>query len=112
MEPSAYRYFIENGRYANGTMFLLSFFAAEQNTEPRLRGFVQGALRGREIHLIDHERYADGRAFFLFPGDVSDAAMVPAGNECVVCHSAHGAFDGTFTQFYPPTRGLSLEGHD
>lgn len=112
MEPSAYRYFVENGRYANGTMFLLSFFAPEQNTEPKLRGFVQGALRGREIHLIDRERYADTHAFFLFPGDVSEATMVPAGNECIVCHSEHGAFDGTFTQFYPPTRGLSLEGRD
>src|SRR5687768_9684968 len=43
MEPSAYRYFLEHKTYADGTMFLLSFYRAEGKSEPQLPGFVQGA---------------------------------------------------------------------
>jgi hypothetical protein len=31
---------------------------------------------------------------------------VPPGNACVRCHVDHGAFDGTFAQFYPTLRPL------
>ena len=30
---------------------------------------------------------------------------MPPGNECVRCHLAHGAFEGTFIQFYPVMSG-------
>ena len=29
---------------------------------------------------------------------------MPPGNGCVSCHNKHGAFDGTFAQFYPTLR--------
>src|SRR5688572_5552341 len=53
MEPSAYRYFLENSEYADGTMFLLSFYRAEGKSEPQLPGFVQGPLLTQEIHVLD-----------------------------------------------------------
>ena len=31
---------------------------------------------------------------------------LPAGNDCVRCHVEHGAFEGTFAQFYPTLRPL------
>lgn len=107
MEPAAYRYFTENGRYADGSMFLLSFYAAEVNSDPQLQGFVQGDLRAQEIHVIDSQRFEDGRAFFMFedPAQTSSAAL-PAGNDCVQCHEAEGDFNGTFLQFYPALRTL------
>ena len=105
MEPQAYRYFLENREYADGTMFLLSFFAAQGQSQPQLPGFVQGEMTAQEIHVIDRARFTEGRGFFVFRNpQQASAARLPDGNDCVVCHMEHGAFDGTFTQFYPTIR--------
>ena len=110
MEPAAYDYFLEHGEYADGTMFLLSFFGAERNSDPQLQGFVQGDMRIQEIHLIDKQRFTEGRAFFVYqrPG-MTSVEKVADGSECVQCHMAEGDFDGTFTQFYPTIRHLLPE---
>ena len=104
MEPNAYNYLLEHGEYADGTMLLLSFYQAQEKPEPELRGFVQGNLSAREIHVIDRARYRDKRGFYLFADGREPSAMLPAGNECVQCHNEHGDFDSTFTQFYPTIR--------
>ena len=106
MEPAAYKYFMENKKYADGTMFLLTFYKPQRKSEPQLQGFVQGDVIQREIHVIDKAKYKDsnGHAFFLYRGDVKSAAAMPAGNPCVVCHVPNGKFDGTFAQFYPDIR--------
>lgn len=108
MERSAYDYFLEHGEYADGSMLLLSFYPAADASEPPLQGFTQADAGVREIHVIDRARYdAEGRAFFVFrPGADSPAAAIPPGSECVQCHTEHGAFDATFTQFYPAVRDL------
>ncbi|HEX6996895.1 MAG TPA: cytochrome P460 family protein [Gammaproteobacteria bacterium] len=105
MEPRAFAHLVEHGEFADGTMLLLSFYDTQEKPEPELNGFVQGDLTAREIHVIDRQRFADGRAFFLFPaGSTAPSDMLPAGNECVRCHTEHGRFDGTFAQFYPVVR--------
>lgn len=106
MEPSAYEHFLEHGEYADGSMFLLTFYQASAESEPQLPGFVQGAVQAREIHVIDRSRFADGRGFFLYRAEPqASSAVLPPGNECVQCHEEHGRYDGTFTQFYPAVRG-------
>jgi hypothetical protein len=116
MEPVAWKYFMENNRYADGTMFLLSFYRPERKSDPQLQGFVQGDLVQREIHVIDKQKYpdTDGHAFFVYRGDSRDAAapMIDRDNVCVACHIPEGGFDGTFAQFYPDIRaklGLTAE---
>lgn len=105
MEPSAYRYFLQNREYADGTMFLLSFFDSEVKSDPQLQGFVQGEMTAQEIHVIDKQRFAEGRGFFLYQTPTqAQAAKVPDGSVCVECHREHGDFDGTFIQFYPTLR--------
>jgi hypothetical protein len=109
MEPQAYRYFQRNRTYADGTMFLLSFYEARGESDPQLPGFVQGDLQAREIHVIDASRYNEGRAFFLFPAGATGetaAEKLPEGSACVQCHIPEGDFNGTFTQFYPPIRDI------
>jgi hypothetical protein len=108
MEPSAYDYFLEHGEYADGTMFLLTFYATQKKPEPALQGFVQGEIVGREIHVIDRSRFKEeGSGFFVYPGGVVDTpvASMPLGSPCIVCHSEHGVYDATFVQFYPALRG-------
>lgn len=109
MEPAAYRYFLANREYADGTMFLLSFYASEAESSPQLPGFVQGALQAKEIHVIDNGRFSEGRGFFLYqaaatPGTAS--SKLPDNSPCVQCHIPEGQYNGTFTQFYPTIRDL------
>ena len=107
MEPNAYTYLLENGKYADGTMLLLSFYETQEKPEPELSGFVQGELSAREIHVIDRMRYQDSRGFYLFAADGNGPSeMLRAGNECVQCHAEHGDFDSTFTQLYPTIRDV------
>lgn len=106
MEPAAYDYFVEHGEYADGTMFLLSFYRTLEKPDPALPGFVQGALQQQEIHVIDRRRFPEeGRAFYVYGAGATEApAPMPLGSVCFVCHMEHGGYDGTFAQFYPLIR--------
>lgn len=105
MEPSAYRYFVKHGTYAPGSMFLLSFYDTDkQKRSINQNGFTQADLTNFEIHLIDPARGEDGRAFYVFDADDKEGDPLPSGNACVRCHTQHGAFAGTFAQFYPTLR--------
>jgi hypothetical protein len=105
MEPGAYRHFVETGTYAPGSMFLLSFYDTDvQKRSINQNGFTQADLTNYEIHLVDPAKNADGHVFYPFSADGTEAAPLPAGNACARCHVEHGAFDGTFAQFYPTLR--------
>jgi hypothetical protein len=105
MEPNAYRYFMEHGKYAQGSMFLLSFYNSDSRRSINQTGFVQADLANFEIHLIDARKAPEeGRVFYLFGAKATEGRALPKGNDCVRCHAAHGAFDGTFAQFYPAIR--------
>jgi hypothetical protein len=107
MEPNAYRHFVKNGSYAPGSMFLLSFYNTDQHKRSiNQNGFTQADLTNYEIHLIDPSRGEDGRTFFVFGANDIEGAPLPKGNNCVSCHTKHGAFQGTFAQFYPTLRPL------
>jgi hypothetical protein len=107
MEPNAYRYFVKNGSYAPGSMFLLSFYNSDQQKRSiNQNGFTQADLTNYEIHLIDPSRGADGRVFFVFGAKDTAGDALAAGNNCVSCHTKHGAFQGTFAQFYPTLRPM------
>jgi hypothetical protein len=107
MEPNAYRHFVRNGSYAPGSMFLLSFYNIDEHERSiNQNGFTQADLTNYEIHLIDPARGQDGRTFFVFGANDVEGAPLPAGNNCVNCHVKHGAFQGTFAQFYPTLRPL------
>ena len=105
IEPSAYDYFKQHGRYANGTMIALSFYKASDKSSPRLNGFHQGELVSFEIHLIDSQNFKEGRAFYNF-GMKTVAEKIADGSRCVECHKTEGAFESTFTQFYPKMQNL------
>jgi Cytochrome P460 len=107
MEPTAYRYFTEHRRYAPGSMFLLSFYNSDAHARSiNQNGFTQADLTNYEIHVVDPGKSKDGRTFYMFGAKDAEGHAMPAGNECVRCHVDHGAFDGTFAQFYPTLRPL------
>jgi hypothetical protein len=104
MEPSAYRFFAKHKRYAPGSMFLLSFYDSDQRRSINQRGFVQADLTNYEIHLIEPRTGDERHTFYMFDANSTRGNPLPAGNGCVRCHVDHGAFDGTFAQFYPTVR--------
>jgi hypothetical protein len=104
IEPRAYRYFVEHGHYAPGSMLLLYFYDTAQRRSINQTGFVQGELTNYEIHLIDPARSSEGRVFYVFRRDDAQGNAMPKGSACVACHTKHGAFEGTFAQFYPTIR--------
>jgi Cytochrome P460 len=105
MEPNAYRHFVKHRSYAPGTMFLLSFYDSDrQKRSINQSGFTQADLTNFEIHVVDPKYGKDGRAFYMFGANDTQGHAMPAGNGCVSCHNKHGAFDGTFAQFYPTLR--------
>jgi hypothetical protein len=104
MEPTAYRYFVEHGSFAPGSMFLLSFYDADtQQRSINQNGFTQADLTNYEIHLIEPDN-KEGHGFYMFAPDSATGDPVGPGSSCVRCHVQHGAFDGTFAQFYPTIR--------
>jgi hypothetical protein len=105
MEPGAYREFVKTGRYAPGSMFLLAFYDADMQVRSiNQHGFTQAELTNYEIHLTGTGGGDGGHAFYLFAADATAGNPMPPNNNCVRCHLAHGAFDGTFAQFYPTIR--------
>ena len=113
MEPTAYRYFLSiTASMPMAPCFCCLFMAQQQNPVPQLPGFVQGELQAKEIHIIDSERFAEGRGFFLYSAEDTSAnasAKMPDNSECFQCHMAEAQFNGTFTQFYPTIRNLINE---
>ncbi len=106
MEPTAFRYFMENGHFAPGSMMLLSFYGTEARVSDSGTGYVQSGLKAQEIHLIDPARRADGgHVFYGFQPDGNEGKPMAPGNVCVRCHLEHGAFEGAFIQFYPVMSG-------
>jgi hypothetical protein len=105
MEPNAYRHFVQHRSYAPGTMFLLSFYDSDKQQRSINRsGFTQADLTNFEIHLVDPAQGKAGRTFYMFGANDTEGHAMPPGNGCVTCHNKHGAFDGTFAQFYPTLR--------
>lgn len=107
MEPNAYRHFVQHKSYAPGSMFLLSFYDSDQQQRSiNQNGFTQADLTNYEIHLLDPVKGDKGHAFYVFDANDKQGTALPPGNACVRCHVDHGAFDGTFAQFYPTLRPL------
>jgi hypothetical protein len=101
MEPTAYRYFMETGRFADGTMFHLTFHSTVRDERLNSAGFATGPAAATEIHYKDSEMFPDGFNFFNYRPGQTEAAAVPLPNACVSCHTANADHDGVFVQFYP-----------
>jgi len=101
VNPEAYKAFTETGTWPDKTMLVLEARAAQSKGSINQKGHYQGGdVMGLEVHVKDEKRFPGKWAFFGFENEVS-AKMVPLSADCYTCHSAHGAVDTTFVQFYP-----------
>lgn len=101
VNPSAYRAFLQTGTWPDKTMFALEVRGAQSKGSISQHGSYQSEdLMGLEVHVKDEARFPGKWAFFGFDNS-STAKMIPQNASCYSCHSAHGAVDTTFVQFYP-----------
>lgn len=100
--PQAYKSFLETGAWPDKTMFVLEVRSSAGNGSINKGGRYQEEIVGMEVHLKEVSRFpATKWAFFEFGTSGRTAKALPPDSNCQSCHSANGAVDQTFVQFYP-----------
>lgn len=105
VNPSAYRSFVQTGKWPDGTVLVLESRFSETDVFVSNRGRFQTKLRGIEAEVKD-SRFPDGWAFYDFgnAGSLRDTAapiVAEVVARCVECHTKNTAVERTFVQFYP-----------
>lgn len=108
VNPEAYKKFLETGTWPDKTVMVLEARMAEGKGSINQNGHYQGEVMAREVHVKDEARFPGKWAFFGF-GDGKKGKLIPTSEDCYSCHSAHGAVDTTFVQFYPTLLSVAKE---
>ena len=102
VNPEAYRAFRNTGTWPDKTVIVLEVRGSSDKGSINQRGrFQSGDVQGLEVHVKDITRFSGGWAFFSFDNGPAPATRIADTQACYACHSAHGAVDTTFVQFYP-----------
>jgi len=101
VDPVAYAAFERTGTWPEGTMLVLEHRGAQSKGSINQQGNFQTGVMDVEVHVKDDRRFPGKWAFFAFGGGDKRSAMIPTAASCYSCHSAHGAVNTTFVQFYP-----------
>lgn len=99
--PDAYKAFMASGTWPDKTMFALEVRSAASHGSINNGGNYQDQLTGLEVEVRDSERFPKKWAFFGFDGKTQTSKAFADNAGCLACHSANGAVDNTFVQFYP-----------
>src|SRR5215471_11952486 len=99
--PAAYKAFQATGTWPDKTMFVLEVRSAATKGSINNGGHFQDQVTGVEVEVKDEKRFPNKWAFFGFQTGAASAKAFPDNAGCLACHSANGAVDNTFVQFYP-----------
>lgn len=110
VQPQAYQFFLKNGVWPEGTMFVLELRGTETQRKPNNNGYFQTDLHGLEVSVKDSKRFKERWAYFEF-GMAATATPEPNSN-CFACHAANAAVDMTFVQFYPTLQKTAPPPHN
>ena len=104
--PEAWRDFQKTGRWPEGTMFVLEIRYSQSHGSINRDGRFQTDVSAIEMAVKDSGKAPqDHWSYYGFRtagGEAEKtAAALPKTRGCVACHSANGAVENTFTQFYP-----------
>ena len=100
--PTAYDYFVANGKWPDKTMFVLEVYGSTSRGSINKHGSYQTDLSGLDVEVKDEARFADKWAYFNFSETAKAAsADMPSKNDCWKCHEQNAAVEHSFVQFYP-----------
>jgi hypothetical protein len=102
VKPTAYDYFLANGKWPDKTIFVLEIYGSTSQGSINKHGNYQNDLMGLDVEVKDEARFPDKWAYFNFDGDEKSApAIRPGQNDCWKCHEQNAAVEHSFVQFYP-----------
>jgi hypothetical protein len=108
VKPSAYREFLLTGNWPDRTVFVLEERSSATRGSINQGGRYQTALDHLAASVKDEKRFPEKWAYFSFAIGAEQAPPNPR-NACFTCHSAHGAVDNTFVQFYPTLKPVAIQ---
>jgi len=101
VEPSAYRKFVETGKWPDKTMFILELRKSVTKGSINNGGRFQSEVAAVEASVKDVKRFDDGWGYFGFGESSTTASKFGASAGCNACHSKNAAVEHSFVQFYP-----------
>ncbi len=101
VEPSAYRAFVETGKWPDKTMFVLEVRKSVSKGSINQGGRFQSEISTVEVSVKDTKRFEDGWGYFGFGQSGTTASKFGESAGCNACHSKNAAVEHTFVQFYP-----------
>src|SRR5579862_2102643 len=86
-EPSAYRKFVETGKWPDKSIFALEIRQPATEGSINKGGQYQTSLISVEFAVKDTARFPDGWGYFAFNGNATTAKVLGASAGCNACHS-------------------------
>jgi len=108
VEPSAYRKFVETGKWPDKSIFALEIRQPATEGSINKGGQYQTSLLALEAAVKDTARFKDGWGYFGFNGNAASAKVFGAEAGCNSCHSTNAAVEHTFVQFYPTLLEIAI----
>jgi hypothetical protein len=100
--PTAYDYFVANGKWPDKTMFVLEVYGSTSRGSINKHGSYQTDFAGLDVEVKDEARFPNKWAYFNFSETAKTAsADTPSKNACWKCHEQNAAVEHSFVQFYP-----------
>lgn len=109
VNPSSWREFEKTGKWPDGTVFFLEIRLAMSKGSFAVGGQYQGEVTATELEVKDSRRFPDGWAWFNLPLGAPAATPFEKKDGCFACHTANGAVEKTFAQFYPTAMEIAKE---
>jgi hypothetical protein len=98
VSPAAYQGFKSNGKWPNGSQFVVEIYSPAQGSINN-SGYFQDEFKGLDVEVKDSSQEHEWSYYNFSPGEKTAEAL--GGGACNTCHSEHAAVEHTFVQFYP-----------
>jgi Cytochrome P460 len=108
VSPAAYQGFKSNGKWPNGSQFVVEIYSPAQGSINK-SGYFQDEFKGLDVEVKDSSQEHEWSYYNFSPGEKTAEAL--GGGACSTCHSEHAAVEHTFVQFYPTLLRFAQEKH-
>lgn len=108
VSPAAYQGFKTNGKWPNGSQFVVEIYSPAQGSINK-SGYFQDEFKGLDVEVKDSSQRNEWSYYNFSPGEKTAEAL--GGGACNTCHSEHAAVEHTFVQFYPTLLSFAREKH-